>query len=940
MIGSLNIQSLRPKLLELSEVLHRQKYHVMMLTETWLKPAVPNRLLVLPGYTIHRVDRPDGRGYGGVAVVAREDLSVTPLKPASVCPPDSNLETIWTLLKADRGSQLLLCSVYRPPRYTVTALDADFRDLEQQLQRMVLDHPAVTVLICGDLNCDLLKDAPAPARARLENFLTEYSLHQIVTTPTFTSGSLLDVCITSCRSVVSDCFTTFCHFSPHCIVRAHLSLPRSRRRPIVTQSRCLNRIDQHAFLDELYLADWRNVFSSVAVSEKWNAFVCTFLPILDSHAPLRSVRVRNPAAPPLSVDTRELVSRRRAALRAGGRSSAQYRELNRAVRSAMRRDSRESIEARIRERGPHSVWRSLRSVVGSRRGGTPVLPQLTSEELNSYFVSVGPRVAAEVADRGGAAAARVPCRLPRVGACAFTVSPTDIDTLTTTLLSMRNSPACGADGVCVRVLRAAFPAVGYIILHIINTCLLQADFQPSWKHSLVHPLFKTGDPSNPSNYRPISIIPVISKVVERLVQRQLYHYLSSNHLLSPNQHGFRPHHSTETALVTVTDRILTAADGGEIALLCLIDLSKCFDTIDHAILLNKLRLYGIDTEWFEAYLSGHTQSVSLRDAMGTVRVSPPLPNGMGVFQGSALGPLLFSVFANDLSLYAGDAQVLQYADDTQVLVTGKKSDLHTLISSLESSLASLDAWFCANALKVNANKTELIVLGNRQNMRNLSDIVVTFRETSLVPTDHVKNLGVVFDKHLTWDTHVDAVSRRCTGTLLGLAHVRHAVPRGVTTTLVTALVLSQLRYCVSVYGNGSKKNAAKIQKILNFAAKVIFGRKKHDHASDLLKRLGWLDAQQLADYSTICLVHRVLQSGEPESLAAVLHENRDVRHRATRQDGLLHVARFRTEAGRRRFCVRAPALYNQLAPDLTALGGLRFQRALKRQLSAGTAAPE
>ncbi|KAF0298386.1 hypothetical protein FJT64_004253 [Amphibalanus amphitrite] len=134
LIGALNVQSLRPKLLELSEVLHRQKYDIVLLAETWLKPTVPNRLLVIPGYSVHREDRPDGRGYGGVAVVAREDLTVTPLKPATQRPPDSRLETIWSLVRADRGRRLVLCSLYRPPRYTVTALDADFRDLETQVQ--------------------------------------------------------------------------------------------------------------------------------------------------------------------------------------------------------------------------------------------------------------------------------------------------------------------------------------------------------------------------------------------------------------------------------------------------------------------------------------------------------------------------------------------------------------------------------------------------------------------------------------------------------------------------------------------------------------------------------------------------------------------------------------------------------------------------------------
>ena len=800
------------------------------------------------------------------------------------------------------------------------------------MQSVVLQHPTVTIIVCGDLNCDLLKSAPAPARLRLEEFLSDYSMCQLVNTPTFTSGSLLDICIVSRRGLVSNCRVTFCDFSPHHIVRLRVDLPRASRQSVVTQSRCLKTLNQDDFLLDLHHADWSTIYSMATVSEKWGGFMSIFMPILDKHAPMRSVRVRNPAAPPISAATSDLMSRRRAALRTSGRDSVEYRELNRAVRSAIRYDTRTSIEDSIRERGPRYVWQSIRSVVGGKRSGTPVLPQLSSEELNHFFVSVGPRVAAEVADRGRVAAHEAPCRLPRVGACGFRVSPIDIDTLASVLMSMRDSPASGLDGVCVRVLKAAFPAVGMVLLHIINVCLTHSDYPASWKHSLIHPIFKTGDPSDPSNFRPISIIPVISKVVERVVQRQLYHYLSSNHLLSPNQHGFRPNHSTETALVTVTDRILTATDGGEISLLCLIDLSKCFDVIDHDILIDKLCWYGIDTAWFTAYLRDHTQSVTLRDGAGIRRVSPPLPNRMGVFQGSALGPLLFTVFANDLSLHAADAMVMQYADDTQVLVSGKKSDLSALILNMENSLASLDKWFCANALKVNANKTQLIAFGNRQNLRNIPKFKVTFRDSNLVPYDQVKNLGVTFDKTMSWDGHVGVVSRHCTGTLIGLSHVRHVIPRGVITSLVTALVLSQIRYCMPVFGNSSKKNLARIQKILNFAAKVIFGRGKFEHAADLREKLGWLEAQQLADYSTLCLAHRVMQRGEPDSFHAVFRRNFELRESVTRQDQQLYVPRSRTETGKRRFCARAPALCNQLPPELVSLSVPRFQRALKRHM--------
>ena len=223
--------------------------------------------------------------------------------------------------------------------------------------------------------------------------------------------------------------------------------------------------------------------------------------------------------------------------------------------------------------------------------------------MNKYFVDVGPRVAASLASSG--VPPDVPCRLPRVGACGFRVAGVSLAELREVVFSMKRSGASGADGVCIRVLLLSFDAIGPILLHVVNNCL-SCDFPDSWKHSLVHPIFKSGNPDIVSNYRPISIVPTIAKVVERVVQRQLAAYMSDNHLLSSSQHGFRSHHSTETALLSVTNRIFSNMDRGHVSLLCLLDLSKCFDVIPHSLLLSKLQLYGIDPAWFSSYLTGHT----------------------------------------------------------------------------------------------------------------------------------------------------------------------------------------------------------------------------------------------------------------------------------------------------------------------------------------------
>ena len=423
----------------------------------------------------------------------------------------------------------------------------------------------------------MLKAPPDISRSRLEDFLTVYSLHQIVTSPTFYSGSLLDVCIVKNCGSILECYTDFCHFSPHKFNYFRIAVPRIRDKPISVMSRCLKRINYQTFQDHLLLTDWGAVFRSVSVTEKWEEFLSLFIPILDHHAPMKKVTIRNPTAPLVSVATKDLMKRRRRALRDMGRDSCKYRQLNRSVRAVIRNDTRNDIQNRINEQGPASVWRNIRSVVQSKKGEHKVVPGTSIDRLNSFFVSVGPNVANELTKQGSATA--IDCRLPRVGACGFALSPVSQTILGETIASMTNTAARGSDGLCIRVFKAAFPAIGGVLLDIVNACIILSEIPKSWKHSLVHPIFKSGNPSDPSNFRPISVIPVITKLVERLVQRQLYHYLSYNHLLSSSQHGFRLCHSTETALTTVSDQILTATDDSKITLMCIIDLSKCFDTI-------------------------------------------------------------------------------------------------------------------------------------------------------------------------------------------------------------------------------------------------------------------------------------------------------------------------------------------------------------------------
>ena len=211
-------------------------------------------------------------------------------------------------------------------------------------------------------------------------------------------------------------------------------------------------------------------------------------------------------------------------------------------------------------------------------------------------------------------------------------------------------------------------------------------------------------------------------------------------------------------------------------------------------------MYGVDTHWLKDYFAGHTQQVKIAGKDGGVILSATLPNTNGVYQGGSLSCLMFSIFANEMDLYTGNATVIQYADDTQLLFCGRKERLTEMINQVEETLAKLFDWFCQNQIKINASKTQLLVLGTRAMLRGVPQISLKVGTTTVTESRTVKNLGLVMDRHMTFEPHIDQLTAKSAGTLIALMHARHLVPRCVLQQIVEGLVMSSIRYCLSVYG--------------------------------------------------------------------------------------------------------------------------------------------
>ena len=503
------------------------------------------------------------------------------------------------------------------------------------------------------------------------------------------------------------------------------------------------------------------------------------------------------------------------------------------------------------------------------------------------------------------------------------------------------SKSCTSDPLPTTLLKDTIDELLPVLTKIVNLSILHGKMPTAYKNAVLTPLIKKVNGERIlKNYRPISNLPFISKIIEKCVSMQIQDYVSANKLNTPLQSAYKANHSTQTALLKIFNDILTEVDQVNVVMVTLLDLSAAFDTVNHDILLRRLQeSFGIDStclKWFESYLTGRSQHVMIKGSKSEdIQLSCCVP------QGSVLGPDLYSKYTSPLSGLISSLSLSYhfYADDSQIWTSLNPSDIENQIQAvlkLEQGVKEIGKWMFSNKLQLNKEKTELMIIGTKQQRQKmkLSSIELDGELIHVVP--EARNLGVIIDSSLTMEAHVNNVCKLCYIQLKNIIKIRCYLTTEATKRLVQALVISRLDYCNVLFFGISDKLLSKLQKVQNQAARIISRTPYRESITPILKSLHWLPVKARIEYAILLTVYKAKNDSAPEYISDLLKpqiSTHSMTRRSTKQD-LLAVPKHNLKTGGyRAFSVHAPHLWNNLPQDIKVKTNIAsFKKSLKTLL--------
>ena len=465
-------------------------------------------------------------------------------------------------------------------------------------------------------------------------------------------------------------------------------------------------------------------------------------------------------------------------------------------------------------------------------------PSEIANGFNDYFVNHGPTLAAKITSEG----LSYKSFMHNDRHMSFFVDPTN-EAEIINIINHLTEGAPGRDEIVARNLKCISDSIAYPLAQVANLSFQQGIFPEELKIAAVTPLYKAKDPMMFNNYRPISLISVFAKILERLMYIRLLKFINKNQIFNKHQFGFRDKHSTFMALIILIKNLVNAIDNGKCAVGIFLDFQKAFDTVDHCILLDKLYFYGIRGQafdWFSSYLHNRQQLVNYYGYESDLKTIK-----CGVPQGSILGPLLFLLYINDLPQVSEYFMPILFADDTNLFATGY--NLNDIFSEINKEIANIYAWVKANKLSLNIDKTNFMLFTPKCVPRSINGIFINGNK--IMEVTETKFLGVIIDCKLNWSPQITYISKKVAKGVGIILKARKLFDQETLLTLYYTFVYPYLNYCIHVWGKAYNVHIHDLIILQNKAIRIVHGVSPRTNANKLYFDYNILSLKRLYSYN-------------------------------------------------------------------------------------------
>ena len=840
--------------------------------------------------------------------------------------------------------------LYRPPSRSITACDgtSDFITDFDNLLHELSTYPGKLVVL-GDFNIHV--DSPSsPTVRQFLDLIESHRLTQHIHEPTHEEGHTLDLVrskyddklisnIEILHSLVSDhhsvCFD------------ANINHPPCEHIPS-SFTRDYRHLDEQVFAHQLKEAI-SIPSDDVPAEDIWKQYCSAIADTLDEHAPKvprkRAIKKRCPWYTP------EIHNLRRVQRRAERQWRKSHLQIHREIFVNARNDVNSHISQEkskyfndVLQKADNckTTYTVLNQLLKNQQNALPHTDdvQKLCQDFSEFFASKITKLRADIEQQLVVFNIQDPLcntvfQTPTLFSAFNTVSQEEV----AVLIRKCSAKSCCLDPLPTDLLKRTMDVHIPVLTEMINRSFTSGEFPNTLKHGILKPLLKKQDldQNKLNNYRPITNLTFVGKLLERCAVKQLIGHLRINDMEELYQSAYKEGHSTETALTKVHQDIALELDKGRICLLALLDLSAAFDTIDIKKLLTTLEsqfgITGLALDWCKSYLCERTQCVQIGNEQST-----NVTLCHGVPQGSVLGPILFNLYTAPLEHVIAKYSVSyhKYADDTQLYVTYDPCEpgaAQWAINELTQCIKDVKTWMLSNLLKMNDEKTEYICLQSKHHQQKFGTIPLQLNDISVNPTNTVKNLGVIFDSQLSMKAYVNSIISKCCFHMRQIGRIRNNITDEACQKAVQSLVISRIDYCNTLLAGLGKTELKRLQTVQNRAARLIMHVPFQDSITPTLYQLHWLPVDRRIEFKLLVYAYKALHEAAPAYLSSALTVY--IPPRPLRSAELMKFDPPRTYKGigDSAFAAAVPELWNDIPLPLKTAPSLSiFKKQLKTHL--------